>query len=165
MMKIRDLMISSLVAGAAIACSARPSEPAASSAQGFTDNTDAGADASAAPCAHTICTTGIALVATCDPCTTNLCAQDPYCCEAAWDETCVGEVSSICGQSCTAPPPRVDAGASTCAHSLCATGTALTKSCDACATSLCTVDPYCCDVFWDTTCVGEVGSVCAQSCK
>lgn len=115
-------------------------------------------------CAHGICATGIALVATCDPCTVSLCARDPYCCTTAWDATCVGEVTSICGQSCTAPPP-VDAGASTCSHPVCATGPALTPTCDSCATALCLQDPYCCTTAWDTTCVGEVTAICGTSCK
>jgi hypothetical protein len=51
-----------------------------------------------------------------------------------------------------------------CAHSTCAAGIALIPSCDACATTVCTADPYCCQVSWDETCVGEGKSLCAQSC-
>jgi hypothetical protein len=134
------------------------------------DGSDADASASdaAAPeaCAHAICVTGTALVAACDPCTKSLCALDPYCCQAAWDTTCVGEVKSICGQSCSAPPPvAADAGASSCVHSTCATGVALSSTCESCATSLCAQDPYCCTVQWDATCVGEVKSICKKACN
>jgi hypothetical protein len=119
-------------------------------------------------CAHAMCATGIALASTCDPCAASVCAADPYCCVAAWDATCVGEVMSICQQSCTAP---ADAGVdgdsgstSFCAHALCTTGAALVPTCDPCTTPLCAADPYCCEVAWDTTCVGEVISICGKTC-
>ena len=35
-----------------------------------------------------------------DACVTAICAEDPFCCEEAWDGQCVSEVTSICGQSC-----------------------------------------------------------------
>jgi len=117
-------------------------------------------------CAHPICAVGAPLAASCDPCATNLCALDPYCCGMAWDATCVGEVKSICGQSCTAPPSSPsDGGASTCQHPVCATGGPLASGCESCATTLCTQDPYCCAVEWDATCVGEVKTVCSKVCN
>jgi hypothetical protein len=51
-------------------------------------------------CAHAICTSGTRLQSSCDPCVTQICAMDAYCCNTRWDSSCVGEVSSICGQSC-----------------------------------------------------------------
>ena len=159
-MKVRILMVSTVALGAVLACEAPPpDEPSAASTQGVTAPDEAGAPS----CAHPICAAGSALVAACDACASNVCARDPYCCAVAWDETCVGEVASICGQSCTAPPAR-DAGDNTCAHPICATGGALSKGCNTCVTALCAQDPYCCAVAWDATCVGEVSSICGQSC-
>jgi subtilisin-like proprotein convertase family protein len=51
-------------------------------------------------CAHGICTTGAKLTSGCDPCVTQICAADSFCCASSWDSICVGEVSSICGQTC-----------------------------------------------------------------
>ncbi len=51
-------------------------------------------------CAHPICTAGTALVSGCDPCVTKICLKDSYCCSTKWSSICVGEVQSICGQSC-----------------------------------------------------------------
>jgi len=51
-------------------------------------------------CAHSICTTGGKLASGCDPCVTSICAADSFCCVTSWDSICVGEVSSICGESC-----------------------------------------------------------------
>jgi len=51
-------------------------------------------------CAHSACTTGGALTATCDTCVGAICAQDSFCCSSTWDSTCVGEVASICADTC-----------------------------------------------------------------
>jgi hypothetical protein len=106
-------------------------------------------------CAHAICSTGAKLVSGCDPCVTAICAQDSYCCSTNWDSICVGKVSSICNQSC---------GGGGCAHAICSTGAKLTSGCDACVTKICAEDSYCCGTKWDSICVGEVASVCGQSC-
>jgi hypothetical protein len=51
-------------------------------------------------CAHAICSTGSKLTTGCDPCVTSICAQDGYCCSTQWDSICVGEVKSICNETC-----------------------------------------------------------------
>jgi hypothetical protein len=172
MSAIRIALFSITFLAGTIACSASSREPQGSLAQRIEvaeDGGDADAggddtDANAA-CTHALCATGAALAPPCDPCATALCALDSYCCTTAWDATCVGEVSSICGTSCSAPPAGGDAGASTCAHPVCATGAPLASACESCATQLCAQDPYCCAVSWDATCVGEVASICGQACK
>ena len=108
-------------------------------------------------CVHSDCTTGAKLASGCDPCVTAVCARDSYCCATAWDSTCVGEVASLCGKSC--------GSGSSCAHSDCAPGAKLTASCDPCVAKICVGDPYCCSTAWDAQCVGEVKSICAQTCN
>jgi hypothetical protein len=110
-------------------------------------------------CAHPICSTGGALTGTCDSCAASVCTQDSYCCNTAWDSVCVGEVGSICGESCSG------SGGGTCAHSICSSGTKLSSSCDSCAANICSLDSYCCAVKWDSQCVGEVSSICGESCN
>jgi len=133
---------------------------------GVSPDADAALDVDAASmCAHPLCAPGVMLTATCDPCATTLCTQDPYCCTVAWDLTCVGEVTSICALSCVPDAGANDTGTAPCAHPICATGTPLVGACDPCATSLCALDPYCCTVAWDGTCVNEVGSICAKTCN
>ncbi len=70
------------------------------------------------------------------------------------------------GQVCT-----VDGGAAacvnapnTCAHDRCVFGGALKLGCDTCVSQICGVDPFCCNVAWDGICVGEVGTVCRETC-
>lgn len=144
-----------------VACAGPSAEPVERAAARL-DTTDGSA-------CHPICAVGGALSASCDACATQVCTGDAYCCTTAWDETCVAQVQSVCGQSCTAPPPPTDAGAdadaSTCAHPICAAGGALAAACDGCATQVCGSDPYCCAVAWDATCVSEVTSICGRSCK
>jgi hypothetical protein len=147
-----------IVLVALVACAREPAEKHARQEQTL-EVADAGP-----VCSHAICSAGEPLVAACDPCATLLCASDPYCCSDSWDATCVGEVGSICGQTCGAPPPPADAGPSTCAHPTCAAGSALVSGCDTCVTQLCAQDPYCCASEWDATCVAEVTSICGQTC-
>jgi hypothetical protein len=119
---------------------------------------DAGTDSGGGggSCAHPICSSGSKLTSGCDPCATKVCASDSYCCTTAWDSICVGEVSSICGQSC---------GGGSCAHPICSTGSKLASGCDPCATKICAADSYCCTTQWDSICVGEVKSICGQTCQ
>jgi hypothetical protein len=117
-----------------------------------------GACAGGGECVHEVCSTGAALDGACDGCAGAICAADPYCCDGTWDAACVGEVASECGASC-------GGGASgACAHDECATGVALDASCDACAAEVCAADAYCCGTSWDSTCVGEIGILCGDSC-
>jgi hypothetical protein len=116
----------------------------------------AGQCTSGSSCAHPICSTGARLTASCDPCATKICSKDSFCCQDDWDAQCVSEVSSICGESCGT--------GGTCAHSICSTGSKLTSSCNSCATEICGKDPFCCQSDWDSQCVGEVSSICGESC-
>jgi hypothetical protein len=52
-------------------------------------------------CSHAICSTGSALHSSCSSCTEQICSSDSYCCDTKWDSECVGEVSSICGDTCS----------------------------------------------------------------
>jgi len=60
---------------------------------------------SAGTCAHPVCTQGGTLVPGCDnppmnpSCVATICAADAFCCNTAWDDQCVGEVS-LCGWNC-----------------------------------------------------------------
>jgi Subtilase family len=108
-------------------------------------------------CAHPICSAGGKLDATCDTCAGEICAADSFCCNNSWDSVCVGEVASVCHQTC--------GGTGTCAHPICTAGTKLTASCDTCAGKICAADSFCCNNKWDAQCVGEVSSVCGQSCN
>jgi Notch-like protein len=109
------------------------------------------------PCPFGLCTAmGIPQVNGCDPCVTQVCAVDGFCCTNSWDAVCVGEVESVCG--------RADCVSASCAHLVCVSGGALAAGCHPCVTNICAVDAFCCSNSWDGVCVGEVGSVCGLTC-
>lgn len=114
-------------------------------------------------CAHPICSTGTELDGSCDSCAAQVCAADGYCCSTAWDSICVGEVSSVCGETCGGGGGG--GGGGSCAHAICSTGVKLSGTCDACAGDICSYDSYCCNTKWDAQCVSEVSSICGESCN
>ena len=157
---LRNFVVSGVLFAAAAACSSGTDATSTVGRRAQADTTDGGTT-----CAHPLCSVGVGLDKTCDPCAALLCSEDPYCCGSAWDTTCVGEVTSICQKSCTAPPPQDAGSGGTCSHGICSSGLPLVVSCDPCATQVCAQDPYCCGTAWDGTCVNEVTSICGQSCK
>lgn len=106
-------------------------------------------------CSHDLCATGSALTPNCDPCVSDICSVDSYCCTTSWDAQCVQEVGTICGQSC---------GGGSCAHDPCTIGIALTPNCDPCVSAVCAIDDYCCTEEWDSLCVDEVATECGILC-
>lgn len=56
-------------------------------------------------------------------------------------------------------------GGTSCAHDKCLAGVLLASACDPCVTKICAADSYCCSTKWDSTCVGEVASVCTLTCN
>ncbi len=52
-------------------------------------------------CTHDLCTEGEALAYGCNPCVTEICTVDPFCCNGAWDVRCVWEVTTVCGVPCS----------------------------------------------------------------
>jgi hypothetical protein len=51
-------------------------------------------------CAHNPCETGSALDRQCDSCVTEICSFDDFCCTHLWDQSCVDQVTPICGFTC-----------------------------------------------------------------
>lgn len=52
------------------------------------------------PACHDECVAGDALDASCNGCVQAICDYDPYCCDTAWDSTCVGHVDETCSPPC-----------------------------------------------------------------
>ncbi len=133
------------------------------SGQSCTAGACVGGGGGGSTCAHPICSTGAKLTGTCDTCAAKICNADSYCCNNSWDSVCVGEVASVCAESCTGGGGG--GGGSTCTHAICSTGTKLKSGCDTCATDICSQDSYCCTTKWDSQCVSEVSSICGESCN
>lgn len=105
-------------------------------------------------CTHDACEVGDKLGTNCGSCEANVCAVDAYCCDTAWDATCVSEADQYCSNVCSGGN----------CHDICTSGPAMPDSCDPCAAEVCAEDAYCCQTSWDEQCISEVTSICGQSC-
>ena len=54
-----------------------------------------------APCDHGICTPGGPLNPACNACVSQVCTDDPFCCNTGWDIPCVSQVRTTCFIDCT----------------------------------------------------------------
>lgn len=94
-----------------------------------------------------------------------VCMQDDYCCNTEWDALCVTQVDSFgcgtCGGGGGGGDGGGGGGVSACCEQQPGAGCpdAAVQDC------VCAVDDYCCSVFWDLTCVGEVESLSCGSCS
>ncbi len=89
-----------------------------------------------------------------EDCCEAICALDSYCCETAWDATCVGQALLDDDCPCARDPGDPCAGPCCEAHE--------GPSCDNedCATAVCAADAYCCSTEWDATCASSARSLC-----
>lgn len=89
-----------------------------------------------------------------------VCADDAYCCESAWDELCVAEVTSLgCGACGGVRPAGLDVADGCCAvHETSGCNDAAISDC------VCANDPYCCLVQWDQVCVDAIAQYGCGSC-
>ena len=108
-------------------------------------------------CDHAVCDEGGALLTSCDSCSAEVCKNDGYCCDTAWDAQCVSEADKYCKDICSGGVCKT--------HTACTLGVALDKSCGACATTVCAADSFCCSNTWDQTCVNEAKAVPACMCN
>ncbi len=81
-------------------------------------------------------------------CCNLVCAQDPFCCDVAWDSFCVGnfDLMCICGGALTGDCLTVHP----------------TPMCNdaECCDQVCFFDEYCCSVEWDDSCVASATARC-----
>jgi hypothetical protein len=90
-------------------------------------------------------------------CITDVCADNPSCCDSAggWTASCVATVTQQCETACD------------CIHDPCVPGQALVATCDPCVAAACEVDPFCCNAsggYWDPLCASYVLTVCGSKC-
>lgn len=109
-------------------------------------------------CEHDMCVAGTKLTSTCDACVQKIAAADPYCIQSKWDSVCVGEVKTVCNETCAA--------STACVHDKCVTGAKLDGACDACVQKVGAADSYCITNQWDSLCVKETNDLCgAGTCN
>lgn len=87
-------------------------------------------------------------------CCDTVCGIDAFCCDVSWDSSCADEAADLCdgcGGSTSSCPSEGDCCA--------ANGT---PGCDdaECCKAVCAVDPFCCDILWDSNCAIEAAQPC-----
>jgi hypothetical protein len=95
-----------------------------------------------------------------DAVSTCVCADDAYCCDTAWDDLCVAEVTNLgCGICGGARPAGLDV-----ADQCCSAHDGAGCSDPTIADCVCGTDPYCCMIMWDQVCVDEIAEYGCGSC-
>lgn len=89
-----------------------------------------------------------------EDCCEAVCAVDSYCCEFAWDQTCVE--LALAEEDCPCAKDPGDPCAGPCCESH------IGPSCDnaECAKAVCANDPYCCSTEWDQLCAASARDLC-----
>jgi hypothetical protein len=96
-------------------------------------------------CSHAKCTTGSALIASCDDCVGLICKSNAACCQRGWN----------------------------CAHDVCTVGTKLDLTCDdgnpggsaaSCVRKVNAKDPGCTSSSWTANCVAHAQKECGAAC-
>ena len=93
-------------------------------------------------------------------CCAAVCAQDPFCCESAWDLSCtqVAQVTAACSTQNCVCGGQVRPGEEISCFTVHADG-GCTDS--LCCQTVCLRDPYCCYVSWDQSCVNVANDLCS----
>jgi Notch-like protein len=86
--------------GGAIVCQQNQQAGAEACGDGQDNDCNGQTDEGCSTCSHDICVQGSALVPGCEPCVSQICAVDAFCCSNSWDSVCVNQVASVCGLVC-----------------------------------------------------------------
>jgi hypothetical protein len=111
-------------------------------------------------CSHDVCQVGDPLDPGCTMCTAQICAVDAFCCQSFWDDLCVDEVASVCGQMCGGclPNGSVCMLDGDCCSMNCGPG-------NHCNGPMCTPDGGMCQVDGDCCNANCNGGICGPSCQ
>jgi hypothetical protein len=95
-------------------------------------------------------------------CEALVCGIDPFCCNVAWDSICAGEAATFpeCVAGCTGGDGGGDGGGA--ASNCCVPNGGLGCSDPDCQAAVCGIDPFCCNVAWDSICAGEAATFPAE---
>jgi len=87
-----------------------------------------------------------------EPCGQGMCDAGEFCCNPS------------CGICAPIGGACIEIACIPCAHPVCDTGPKLNAGCDQCVKAVCDADPYCCNTYWDSLCVGGAENLCG-SCQ
>ena len=85
-------------------------------------------------------------------CCTDVCTQDPFCCQVAWDDACADKAAIFCADPCGGP------FAENC-YQVNSEGEGGCEN-PVCCEIVCSIDPTCCTGPWDAACVAIAQNNC-----
>jgi hypothetical protein len=85
-------------------------------------------------------------------CCQAVCSVDPFCCDEAWDATCVATAQAQCEICTTCGSPA--------AGDCCVANGTPACSDFTCCDFVCSIDAFCCDVEWDASCAATAQATC-----
>lgn len=90
-------------------------------------------------------------------CCAEVCLIDAFCCGEVWDQLCAEQALTTCPVPCVVFSKGLDAltGIRSCYIPHAPAGCETAQVCSA----VCTIDPYCCQRYWDALCVQEALAV------
>jgi hypothetical protein len=91
-------------------------------------------------------------------CCEAVCSQDAFCCDAQWDQICVGLADELCAELC--PEACSKDNPQDCFKPGKLPGCKQPECCE----NICASDPFCCQVAWDQSCADEALQWCEQGC-
>lgn len=86
-----------------------------------------------------------------DACCRTVCVMDAFCCEIEWDEQCADEAADLC-VGCQGLCP----GSGDCCVANASPGCNDASCCE----TICGLDPFCCEIEWDSICADEACVLC-----
>ncbi|MHC4306175.1 MAG: hypothetical protein ACYSW2_17105 [Planctomycetota bacterium] len=91
-------------------------------------------------------------------CCEAVCSFDPYCCDVAWDQLCVGLANLAADCTDGVHPHCGNPEAGSCVEQRASPG------CDdpECCQVVCDIDSFCCNYAWDLVCVAEAELFCSE---
>ncbi len=95
-------------------------------------------------------------------CCEAVCLIDPFCCDQQWDRPCA-DLATAPDSVCNLPKCRCGNNTPIPGQNLSCRAVHITPGCNdfACCDEVCSIDPFCCAVSWDFTCVQGAVAECA----
>jgi hypothetical protein len=97
-------------------------------------------------------------------CCEAICVIDPFCCTTAWDTPCA-DLATAPDSICNLPKCRCGNNTPIPGQNLSCRAVHIVPGCNdfICCDKVCSIDPFCCGVSWDATCVQGAQAECALS--
>jgi hypothetical protein len=97
-------------------------------------------------------------------CCEQVCAADAFCCETEWDALCAQATCALCTIDCCLCDPECN-GACPGEGDCCVANGSPGCGNATCCLTVCSLDAFCCEIQWDSICVGIAAGIPACRCE